>query len=226
MQGRQDRAGLMKLARRNLILVALAIGLFSLLALVRGTMPPWGAAYTFGTPVTVELPSSCEIVTIIGNGSASSGTGTCDGTTWWVDGESHTGTLYAFASDIDRSSTGELEFTGEARAFGDWVYGRPQTFEVVLNLTLPTAAGIGVLALIGSGVAAVLPARPRRPNPPAPEPARVQIPPELQQFVQQGLLRPPPEPPAPISGGTWVFIAEIALIALAAGAFTAVSGQL
>ncbi|MEO3797838.1 hypothetical protein ABGB14_47230 [Nonomuraea sp. B10E15] len=227
MQRRKDWADLKILARRNLILIGIAIGLFLGFGIARDTPVGWGVAYTFGTPVTVELPSSCEILTIV-RGTSSSSSGTCDGTTWMVDRESHAGTLHAVASDIDDSSPGEMEFRGEARAFGGGVYGRPPIFETVMNLTLLTVTGIGVLALVGCGVAAVLPTRRRRPDPPAPEPAQSELDLKVQRMtqlaIQAGLLPVgSDEPLPPMSFGSWVIRAELALILLAAGVFAAIA---
>jgi hypothetical protein len=172
MQGRQRRAGPLKLAKYNLFLAAVGLGFLFFFGSTSQQPTGWGAAYLAGTPVTVELPSSCDVETIVSGDSASRSTARCEGATWTADGGSRSGTLFAYSDDIDRSSNGELEFTGEARALGDQVYGRPESHVIVIHLTTLIAAGLGVLGVVvgvvGSVVATAL--RGRRTGPaPAPE---------------------------------------------------------
>ncbi|MFD7229685.1 hypothetical protein [Streptomyces sp. NPDC059881] len=155
MQGRWEK--LKQRSGISLFIIAVGLGLFFFVG--SGSQKPtgWGAAYAFGTPATVDLASSCRIETIGGG----KGTGRCEGVKWTAGGQSRTGTLYAFEDDIKRSADGDLTFAGEAKALGDRAYGRPESWMVVFHLAVLGVACLGVLALLGSLVAAALPTRRR-----------------------------------------------------------------
>ncbi|MCP9964954.1 hypothetical protein LUW76_05665 [Actinomadura madurae] len=192
--------GLFELAGRNLAVVGVAFAVFFFLLPGANRPLGWGAAYAFGASTAVEIHSSCEIETLVRGGSVGRSTGKCEGATWTVDGRTRRGTLYASSDEIDRTSAGDPKFVGEAKAFGSRVYGRPGTSVIVLDLTLVTAAGTGVLVLLGCVVAAALSfRRPREAD--TSETADSTIPGR-------------------------VFIAELVLIALAAGAFAIFAGWL
>ncbi|MCP3820437.1 hypothetical protein NLX86_20760 [Streptomyces sp. A3M-1-3] len=158
MTERRDRSTIKGLAVLSLIITAIAVGVFFFFGSSSQKPTGWGAAYAFGTPVTVQLPSSCSIETIVGRGGGGSRSGKCEGSTWTADGKPVTGTLYAKADDLPRSDGGR-SFTGEARALGDRAYGEPETADTLLHLSLMGAAALGLLGLLGCGIAAILPAR-------------------------------------------------------------------
>ncbi len=208
--------GLVLLAFGNLILTGVAAAFFLLSGLFTQRPVGWEAAYVFGTPVTVELPSSCEIETIIVQGSRGPSVGECEGATWTVDGQTRTGTLFSFAADIEREGY-QLVFTGEARALDNRVYGRPDRQGIVFALTELTAAGIGLLTLVGCGLTALLPerrlgrrtSRGRRAR-------RLWRDSDIEELHKLGLTLP--ETPRPVA--LWVCIAEIAFIVMAAGVYS------
>ncbi|TNY37595.1 hypothetical protein [Thermomonospora catenispora] len=148
------RRGLRELARLNLILLIAALVLFVGVGLPTDKPIGWGAAYVFGEPASVTSVGSCRSETVISGGSAGRSMGTCESATWTVDGKSRSGTLHAFADEIDDSSD-DLRFTGEAKALGGHAYGRPESWMIVFHLTTLAAAVIGALALLGCGVAAL-----------------------------------------------------------------------
>lgn len=143
-----------------LVLTAIAAGIFFFVGSASQKPAGWGAAYAFGSPATVELPSRCGTETFVRGGSGSRGTAKCDGTRWTAGGTSHTGTLYAYADEITKDGSGKLAFTGEARGLGDRLYGKPETWETALHLGTLGVAALGLLGLLLSAVAA--PFGPRR----------------------------------------------------------------
>ncbi|MEO3830193.1 hypothetical protein [Actinomadura sp. B10D3] len=188
------------LTGRNLTVIGVALAVFVFLLPGANRPMGWGAAYAFGAPAAVEINSSCEVETLVRGGNVGRSTGKCEGATWTADGQTRSGTLYASSDDIDRTSEGDPKFVGEAKAFGGRVYGRPGTSVIVLDLTLVAAVGTGVLVLLGCVVAAALSfRRPREAN--ASEAGDSAIPGR-------------------------VFIAELVLIALAAGASAVSAGWL
>ncbi|MFD7441458.1 hypothetical protein [Streptomyces sp. NPDC059909] len=153
MQGRWEK--LKQRSGISLFVIAVGVGVFFFIGSASQSPSGWGAAYAFGKTVSVQLPSSCRIETV-GDGKS---TGKCEGAKWTADGQARTGTLYAYGDDIKRSGEGALTFAGEAKALGDRAYGKPDTWLTLVHLGALGVAGIGVLALLVSGVAALLPAR-------------------------------------------------------------------
>ncbi|MGR4884625.1 hypothetical protein ACIPUC_35175 [Streptomyces sp. LARHCF249] len=137
-----------------LVLTGIAVGVFFFVGSASQKPTGWGAAYAFGSPATVELPSRCGTETFVRGGSGSRGTARCEGTRWTADGAPRTGTLYTYADEITKDGSGKLAFTGEARALGDRAYGKPETWETALHLGTLGVAALGVLGLLLSVVAA------------------------------------------------------------------------
>lgn len=146
-------------ATLSLVLTGIALGVFLLVGSAGQSPTGWGAAYAVGTPVTVQLPSSCRVQTV--SGSDDSGTAKCERASWTADGTAHTGTLYALADDLQRDG-GAPAFAGEARALGDRVYGAPETWVTVVHLGTLAVAALGVLGLLLSALVALFTPRSRR----------------------------------------------------------------
>ncbi|MGP3686752.1 hypothetical protein ACTVZO_18925 [Streptomyces sp. IBSNAI002] len=147
-----------------LVLAGIAAGVFFFVG--SGSQKPtgWGAAYAFGAPAGVELPSRCGTETFVRGGSGSRGTAKCEGTRWTAGGVPRTGTLYAYADEIGKDGGGKLVFEGEARALGDRVYGEPESWEKALHLTTLGLAALAVLGLALSALAALFAPRGARPR--------------------------------------------------------------
>uniref|UniRef100_A0AAU2JSD5 Uncharacterized protein n=1 Tax=Streptomyces sp. NBC_00049 TaxID=2903617 RepID=A0AAU2JSD5_9ACTN len=146
-------------ATLSLVLTGVALGTFFFVGSASQKPTGWGAAYAFGAPATVQLPSRCGVETFVG--SDGRGTGKCEGATWTADGTAHTGTLYAYADEIDRDGNGKLNFTGEARTLGDRAYGKPEAWETALHLGTLAVAALGLLGLLLSAAAALFAPRSR-----------------------------------------------------------------
>lgn len=147
-------------ATLSLVLTAVALGVFLLIGSAGQSPTGWGAAYAAGTPVTVQLPSSCRVQTV--SGSDGSGTAKCERASWTADGTARTGTLYALADDLKRDGGTTLTFTGEARALGDRVYGAPESWVTIVHLAALAAAALGVIGLLLSALIALF--TPRSPR--------------------------------------------------------------
>jgi hypothetical protein len=154
MQGRWEK--LKQRGAISLFVLAVGVGVFFFVGSASQAPTGWGAAYAVAKPASaVELPSSCRIETV-GDGKS---TAKCDGAKWTAEGQSHTGTLYAYGDDIDNAADGALTFAGEAKSYGDRLYGRPDTWLTVVHLAAVGLAAIGVLALLGSLISVLLPSR-------------------------------------------------------------------
>ncbi|MFG2984065.1 hypothetical protein ACGFYQ_22890 [Streptomyces sp. NPDC048258] len=144
-------------ATLSLVLTGIAVFVFFFVGSASQKPAGWGAAYAFGTATTVELPSRCGTETFVrgGSGSGSRGTAKCEGTRWTAGGVAHTGTLYSYADQITRDGGGKLAFAGEARALGDRVYGKPETWETVLHLGTLALAALGLAGLLLASLTAL-----------------------------------------------------------------------
>lgn len=181
--------------RNRLVLFNVLIAAAAILFLARGLDTP--VKYVFGTPAeAVKLSTSCEVSTVYSNGGGSS-TAECPATAWRIGRQIHYGTLHADASRIDHATSGELVFTGKARAFGNNLYDDPGSGAIFFAAALLSATGVGVLTLLWWAVALILSAAGRR---------------GALAFTGPGVY-------------TKVIFGEIVLALLAAGVFTVVAGQ-
>ncbi|MFB7468093.1 hypothetical protein ACFCZ1_32170 [Streptomyces sp. NPDC056224] len=144
-------------ATLSLLLMGIAAGVFLVVGSASQKPAGWGAAYAFGTSTAVELPARCRTETFVrkgGGGSGSRATAKCEGARWTARGVSHTGTLYAYADQIERDGSDKLVFAGEARALRDRVYGKPETRETALHLGALALAAVGLAGLLLAALAA------------------------------------------------------------------------
>ncbi|WP_162688885.1 MULTISPECIES: hypothetical protein [unclassified Streptomyces] len=151
-------------ASASLVLAGIGLAVFFFVGMASQQPTGWGAAYAFAEPVTVQLPSSCGVETVVGRSGSAKSTSKCGGTSWTADGKARTGTLYSYADDIGRDGSGKLAYKGEARALGDRAYGEPALWITVVHVTALAVAALGALALLVSLLAAALPQRGGRPQ--------------------------------------------------------------
>ncbi|MFJ7158378.1 hypothetical protein ACIQUQ_26040 [Streptomyces sp. NPDC101118] len=143
-------------ATLSLVLVVIAAAVFFLIGSASQQPAGWGAAYAFGKPVTLELPTTCGTETI-GSGRTTSA---CKGTKWTADGRERTGTLYAYRDQIDDSGSA-LTFKGEARALFGRAYGAPAAWLTWVHVGAVGLAALAVLILLVSLLLAAVPGRRR-----------------------------------------------------------------
>lgn len=148
-------------ASAGLVLAGIGIAVFFFVGMASQMPAGWGAAYAFADPVTVQLPRSCGVETVVGRGGSSRSTGKCEGTAWTADGKSRTGTLYAYADEIGRDGSGKLAYEGEARALADRAYGKPALWITIVHLAALAVAALGLLVVLVAALAAALPQRNR-----------------------------------------------------------------
>lgn len=149
-------------ATLGLVLAGIGLAAFFFVGMASQQPAGWGAAYAFADPVTVQLPRSCGVETIVrGGGGSSRGTGKCEGTAWTADGKARTGTLYSYADEIARDGSGKLAYKGEARALGDRAYGKPELWITIVHLAAAGVAALGVVVVLFAALAAAVPGRRR-----------------------------------------------------------------
>lgn len=148
-------------ATAGLVLMGIGLAAFFLIGMASQQPAGWGAAYAFGDPVTVQLPRSCGVETVVGRSGSSRSTGKCEGATWTADGKARTGTLYAYADEIARDGAGKLTYKGEARALGERAYGKPALWITIVHLVAVSVAALGLLGILVSALAAAVPQRNR-----------------------------------------------------------------
>lgn len=149
-------------ATLGLVLTGVAAAAFFFVGMASQQPAGWGAAYAFAEPVTVQLPRSCGVETIVRGGGSGRGTGKCEGTAWTADdGKARTGTLYSYADEIGRDGAGQLTYKGEARALADRAYGKPELWITIVHLAALGLAALGLAAVLFAALAAAVPGRRR-----------------------------------------------------------------
>lgn len=149
-------------ATLGLVLAGIGLAAFFFVGMASQQPAGWGAAYAFADPVTVQLPSSCGVQTVVSRGGGSGrSTGKCEGAGWTAGGKARTGTLYSYADEIARDGSGKLAYKGEARALGDRAYGKPELWITIVHLAAAGVAALGVVVLLLAALGAMVPTRRR-----------------------------------------------------------------